>query len=68
MPPPDNPTEYCQACKEQVVRYPGEEGCPFCGGPTVEFGDLIDELRERYRGEETSSRVSPARRNPQYPR
>lgn len=45
--PVDNPVEYCRGCREQVVRYEGEEGCPFCGGTTCEFGDLIDEAMER---------------------
>ena len=48
--PVENPVEWCAICKEQVVRYPAEEGCPFCGGATMETGDYIDALYERYRG------------------
>ena len=41
--------EFCTACKENVVRYAGEEGCPYCGGPVMELGDYIDSLTDRNR-------------------
>jgi hypothetical protein len=34
--------EICIPCKEMVARYPGEAGCPFCGGPVTTYGDYID--------------------------
>ena len=38
--------EICVPCKEQIARYPGEEGCPFCGGPVMTFGEYIDILND----------------------
>ena len=47
--PVENPVEWCPVCKEQVIRNPGEEGCPFCNGATLEMGDYIDHIYETYR-------------------
>ena len=41
--------EFCSACKEQVVRYEGEEGCPFCGGPVTDLGSYIDSVHDTYK-------------------
>jgi hypothetical protein len=47
--PAENPVEWCSVCKQQVVREPGEEGCPLCSGATMEMGDYIDAIYETYR-------------------
>ena len=38
--------EICIPCKEQVARYPREEGCPLCGGRVTTFGEYIDIIKD----------------------
>jgi hypothetical protein len=48
----------CIPCKEQVVCYPGEKGCPFCGGPVTELGEYIDILRDAQEDREMNAEDS----------
>ena len=38
--------EICIPCREKVARYPGESGCPCCGGSVTTLGEYIDILKD----------------------